>query len=155
MLRIIDSGGRTPMRISDILRSKGSDVVTIGPDRTVLEVVRTLVAYNIGATVVEEDGRPIGILSERDILRLAASGPEHLATTRVADAMTHELVTSKPTDDLKHAMNLMTTHRVRHLPVCRHGRVVGIVSIGDVVNALRTASEETNRHLREYISGAV
>ena len=143
------------MRISDILRTKGSDVVTIEPDRTVLEVIHTMVAHNIGATVVEEDGRPIGIVSERDILRLAASGPEQLAETHVADAMTRDLVTSKPTDDLNHVMNLMTTHRVRHLPICRNGRLVGIVSIGDVVNALRTATEETNRHLREYISGAV
>lgn len=141
------------MWISDILRSKGSDVVTVDPDRSVLEVVRTLVRHNIGAVVVEEGGRPIGILSERDVLRLAARGPDYLAFTRVANVMTTSLVTGHPSDDLRHVMNVMTEKRVRHLPVIDHGRLVGIVSIGDVVNRLRSETEETNRHLRAYIAG--
>lgn len=141
------------MRISDVLRSKGSTVVTIEPDRTILDVVRTLVAHNIGATVVMEGGRPVGIVSERDILRLTAKAPEGLVTTSVRSLMTRELVTSTPEDDLDHVMNLMTNHRVRHLPILEDGRLVGIVSIGDVVNRLRSESEETNRHLMSYIAG--
>lgn len=141
------------MKISDVLRSKGSDVVTIAPDRTVLDVVRTLVRHNIGATVVVEDGRPVGIVSERDILKLTARGPEGLATIQVRALMTREIVTSQPDDDLDHVMNLMTNHRVRHLPILSNGELVGIVSIGDVVNRLRSESEEANRHLMSYISG--
>lgn len=141
------------MRISDVLRSKGSNVVTIGPDRTVLDVVRTLVRHNIGATVVVEDGRPVGIVSERDILQLTARGPDALAITQARCLMTREIVTSEPDDDLDHVMNLMTNHRVRHLPIMSDGELVGIVSIGDVVNRLRSESEEANRHLMSYIAG--
>lgn len=141
------------MRISDVLRSKGSNVVTIGPDRTVLDVVRTLVRHNIGATVVVEDGRPVGIVSERDILKLTARGPDALDSIQVRALMTRDLVTSEPDDDLDHVMNLMTNHRVRHLPILSDGELVGIVSIGDVVNRLRSESEEANRHLMSYIAG--
>lgn len=142
------------MRISDILRSKGSSVVTVSPDRTVLEVVQTLVDHNIGAVVVVEDDRPVGIVSERDILKLTARGPERLGQTRAGAVMSCELVTSALDDDLDRVMHLMTNHRVRHLPILAHGRLVGIVSIGDVVNKVRSEVEETNRHLMSYISGS-
>lgn len=141
------------MRISDILRSKGSNVVTVSPDCTVLQVVRTLVDHNIGAVVVVEGDRPIGIVSERDILKLTARGPERLAGTLAGSVMSRELVTSALDDDLDRVMHLMTDHRVRHLPILSHGRLVGIVSIGDVVNKVRSEVEETNRHLMSYISG--
>lgn len=141
------------MRISDILRSKGSDVVTVSPDRTVLDVVQTLVDHRIGAVVVMEGGRPVGIVSERDILNLTARGPEQLAGTRARSVMSRDLVTSGPDDDLDRVMHLMTDHRVRHLPILERGRLVGIVSIGDIVNKLRSEVEETNRHLMSYISG--
>lgn len=142
------------MRISDVLRSKGSDVITIDPDRTVLEVVQTLVRHNIGATVVVEGGRPVGIVSERDILRLTARAPDGLGTVTARSLMTMDLVTSSPDDELDHVMHLMTNHRVRHLPILEDGRLVGIVSIGDIVNRLRSDIEETNRHLMAYISGS-
>lgn len=141
------------MRISDVLRSKGADVITTDPDRTLLEVVRTLVIHDIGATVVVEDGRPVGIVSERDILRLTARAHDALATTRARSLMTRDLVTASPDDDLDRVMHLMTDHRVRHLPILDDGRLVGIVSIGDVVNRLRSETEETNRHLMSYIAG--
>lgn len=141
------------MRISDVLRSKGADVITTDPDRTLLEVVRTLVRHDIGATVVVEKGRPVGIVSERDILRLTARAHDALATTRAEALMTRDLVTASPEDDLDLVMNLMTNHRVRHLPILEDERLVGIVSIGDVVNRLRSESEENNRHLMAYIAG--
>jgi CBS domain-containing protein len=142
------------MRIIDILRSKGSDVVTVDPRRTILEAIRMLVEHDIGALVVQEGGRPVGIVSERDVLRLAARGPEALAEVTVGEVMSTELITEEPGADLQHAMRLMTVRRVRHLPVTRNERLIGIVSIGDVVNALRSDTEETNRHLMAYISGA-
>ena len=141
------------MLISDILRSKGSNVVTVGPDCTILDLIRTLVEHNIGATVVEEGGRPIGIVSERDILRLVARGPTDLGLILARSLMTRELVTSAPDHDLDRVMHLMTNHRVRHLPILDDGRLVGIVSIGDVVNRLRSEIEDTNRHLMSYIAG--
>lgn len=141
------------MRISDILRSKGSNVVTVGPDCTVIDVVQTLVDHNIGAVVVVEGDRPVGIVSERDILKLTARGPERLGGILAGSVMSRELVTSAMEDDLDHVMHLMTNHRVRHLPILSRGRLVGIVSIGDVVNTVRSEVEEMNRHLMSYISG--
>ena len=142
------------MRLSDILRVKGSMVVTIGPDRTALDAVRILVDHNIGAVVVVEEGMPVGILSERDILRLTSKGPQELDRTLVADVMTREVVFAGETDPLPTAMETMTLHRIRHLPVIRGEALAGIVSIGDVVNALRSAFEEENQHLKQYIAGA-
>lgn len=142
------------MTIEEILKKKGRDVVTVGADETVLEAVGRLVEHGIGSLVVTEDGAPVGIVTERDVLRLAARGPERLATTRVADAMTREMITTEPGAGVKAIMDVMTEERIRHLPVLDAGRLVGIVSIGDVVNACRASVENENRHLRRYIQGA-
>lgn len=141
------------MRLSDILRVKGSVVVTIDPDRTVLDAASTLVDHNIGAVVVVEEGATVGILSERDILRLTAQAPEELERTSVADIMTRKVVFAGEADSLASAMESMTGNRIRHLPVVRDEELVGMVSIGDVVNALRTEFEEENQHLKQYITG--
>ena len=141
------------MRLADILRAKGSTVVTIGPDGTVLDAARTLVEHNIGAVVVVEEGVPVGILSERDILRLTSQKPQELDRTLVAGIMTRDVVFAGEADSLAAAMESMTLHRIRHLPVLREKDLVGMVSIGDVVNTLRTAFEEENQHLKQYIAG--
>jgi CBS domain-containing protein len=141
------------MRLSDILRVKGSTVVTIGPDRTVLDAARTLVEHNIGAVVVIEAGTPVGVLSERDILRLTSQSPQDIGQTPVSDIMTRDIVFASQSDSLGSAMESMTHHRIRHLPVTGDGGLAGMVSIGDVVNALRTEFEEENQHLKQYITG--
>jgi len=141
------------MRLSDILRIKGSTVVTIDPEQTVLAATRTLVDHNIGAVVVETEGTPVGILSERDILRLTSHSPQELDSTLVAAIMTREVVFAGEGDSLAAAMESMTVNRIRHLPVIRGDALVGMVSIGDVVNALRTEFEEENQHLKQYIAG--
>ena len=141
------------MRLSDILRTKGSTVVTIDPDSTVLDAARTLVDHNIGAVVVVEEGAPVGILSERDILRLTSQNPQELDRTSVADIMTRDIVFAAEADSLAAAMESMTMHRIRHLPVAEEKALVGMVSIGDVVNALRAEFEEENQHLKQYIAG--
>lgn len=141
------------MRICDILRRKGLEVVTIAPDRTVLEAVQILVEHNIGAVVVVDGPSPIGILSERDVLRLTARAAA-LSTLLVREAMTTDLVTGNVGDKLHHVMNLMTQHRIRHLPIMDGPSLDGIVSIGDLVNELRRDAESENQHLKEYISGA-
>jgi len=141
------------MRLSDILRTKGSAVVTIAPDRTALDAARVLVEHNIGAVVVVEAAVPVGILSERDILRLTAKNPQELERTLVADIMTRDVVFAQEADGLVSAMETMTSHRIRHLPVKREAALVGMVSIGDVVNALRTEIESENEHLKQYVSG--
>lgn len=142
------------MLIQEILQSKGTDVVTVGPDHTVLAAMRVLVEHRIGAVVVVEDDEILGILSERDVLRLGAGNPAELSATRVGDAMTTDLVVCVPDDDLDYVMEIMTRNRVRHLPIVRDGRLSGIVSIGDVVKASRKTVEAENRHLKDYIQGA-
>jgi CBS domain-containing protein len=143
------------MTIQEILRNKGSEVVTTEPACTVLEAMRLLVRHNIGAVVVAENNEIHGILSERDVLRLAAKDPQQLITRRVAEVMTTSLITAEPKDRLHHVMDLMTRHRVRHLPIIVEQRLAGIVSIGDIVNACRASAEAENDHLRDYIRGTV
>lgn len=143
------------MTIRDILRHKGSAVVTVDPEGTVLEAMRVLVEHNIGAVVVTSGGDTVGILTERDVLRLGASDPESLAATKVADAMTRELVVGVADDLVDYAAGIMTANRIRHLPIMDGNTLIGLVSIGDVVNALKREKEVENRYLRDYIQGAV
>lgn len=141
------------MLMRDLLRAKGADVLTIGPDVPVQDAILLLVEHRIGALVVTAGENVLGILSERDVLRLAARGPELLMATRVRDVMTQDLVVALPSDDIPYAMAIMTFNRVRHLPVMDRGRLVGIVSIGDVVNASLSQVEAENRWLKDYIRG--
>ena len=142
------------MKIEEILRNKGHDVVTITESRSVLDAAQALVEHNIGGLVVTEGKRPTGILTERDILRLTARNPGELDTIQVGTVMTRDLITAKPEDRLADVMVVMTENKVRHLPVMEGDRLIGIVSIGDLVNACRVVAEEENSQLRQYIHGA-
>lgn len=139
----------------EILAAKGTDVVTVRPDQTVHEAMRLLVAHNIGAVLVTVGTELVGILSERDVLRLGARNPEALTTTRVEGAMTRELVVGVPEDEVDYVMSVMTENRIRHLPILEDGQLAGIVSIGDLVNSLRRGAEVENRYLKQYIRGEV
>lgn len=143
------------MKVRDILRQKGHEVVTTTPDQSVLEAMRVLVEHNIGSVVVIRGEEILGILTERDVLRLGARDPELLGTTRVGEAMTTDIVVGVAEDEIDYVMSVMTENRIRHLPVMGEGRLAGIVSIGDLVNACRREAEVENRYLREYIRGRV
>jgi CBS domain-containing protein len=142
------------MRIAEILRTKGHDVVTITEDRSVLQAARLLVEENIGGLVVVDGDRATGIITERDVLRLAAQQSPGLDSVSVGSAMTREMITASPQDQLREMMSVMTEHRIRHLPVLEDGELVGIISIGDLVNACRVSAEQENSHLRQYIQEA-
>jgi CBS domain-containing protein len=122
------------MRIHDILTAKSSpEVVTIGPDATVRELVALLAEHNIGALVVSADGATVaGIVSERDVVRRLGQDTGVLDAP-VADIMTGDVRTCSGDDDVTDLMRVMTEHRIRHLPVVNGGRLTGIISIGDVV----------------------
>ncbi len=123
------------MKIQTILATKGTNVYTVRADRTLKAAADVLTQHNIGAVVVvNEADKPIGILSERDIIRAIARGLDALAQP-VKAAMTRKFIFGTPQDDLASVMHTMTEQRFRHLPVMEHGRVVGIVSIGDLVKA--------------------
>ena len=134
------------MRVHQILRMKGSKVVTVAPHITIDALAHRLMLERIGAVpVVNEDGRVVGIVSERDFVTgLAQHGPA-LGEKTVEDLMTTNVVSCSPDAGVKEVMQLMTARRVRHLPVVEHGRLIGIVSIGDIVkNRLDDMEMETN-----------
>ena len=152
------------MRIRDILKDKGGEVATIGSGRTVHEAVQELNSHRIGALVVtSDDGSIQGIVSERDVLRTAAEtwddGEQKAARLRdrpVVSIMTREVICAVPGDDLDYAMGIMTQNRIRHLPIVDEGRLVGIISIGDVVRANLHQVTYENRMLKDYVqSGGV
>ena len=142
-------------KVREILLDKGTDVVTVSSDVTVQDAMAVLVEHDIGSVVVQDGETVQGILTERDILRLGANGGERLTSMKVAEAMTPQerLVIAVPDDDLGYCMQVMTENRIRHLPIMQDGDLRGIVSIGDVVNALRDHVEWENRYLRDYIRG--
>ena len=125
------------MNIASILATKGDKVVTVRADQTIREALGVLAQHNIGAlVVVDSTMRPIGILSERDIVRAAAKN-ESVFPQLVSQLMTRDLVLGDPGDDLSAVGQTMVQRRIRHLPVVVAGKLVGIVSIGDVVKAQR------------------
>ena len=125
------------MNIATMLASKGVKVVTIGPGHAIRHALTLLAEHNIGAlVVVDGEGAPVGIVSERDIVRALARTEAILAQT-VASIMTREVIIGTPQDDLVAVVYTMTERHIRHLPVVDRGRLVGIVSIGDVVKAQR------------------
>jgi CBS domain-containing protein len=139
------------MRLSQVLDSKGADVVTARPDTSLTEAVRLLVEANIGAVVVVDDTGPVGIFSERDLLRYVAAGDPDFDRAQVAEFMTRKLITATPTQGVSDAMELMKEHRIRHLPIIADGEMVGIVSVRDVIDAIRRSTEDENEHLKTYI----
>ncbi len=139
------------MKIRDILRHKGHDVVTASEGDSVLHAVRVLVDHNIGGVVVVDGGDVIGILTERDILRLVANKPDELQSLEVGQVMTRDVIKVAPDDDLADVVDVMSESRIRHLPVIEKGMVAGIVTIGDVMNGFRRVAEDENAHLRQYI----
>lgn len=140
------------MKIRDLLRAKGSVVITVGPDIPIQEAMRVLVENKIGALVVA-DGKLRGIITERDLLRWGAEDIQRLATSRVRDLMTVEVITAAPEAEIEEVMDIMVERRIRHLPIMENAGLCGIISIGDVVNALRQSVEVENRYLHAYIEG--
>ena len=142
------------MRIADILRKKGSDVVTIEPQKTVWDAIQTLNEHKIGAAVVTDtDDRVVGIISERDILQAAAKQRESIKDLSIADIMTTDLIIGVADDRLDYVMGVMTQNRIRHLPVMDEEKLIGIVSIGDVVKSLSQEREIEIKYLTDYITG--
>ena len=142
------------MRVSDVLRSKGSGVETVSPDTTAVIAIHRLRSLNIGALVVSADGRDVqGILSERDVVRGIAEHGSDLLTMRVRALMTRAVAVCRPDDTIQHVMAEMTRRRVRHLPVVQDGVLCGIVSIGDVVKSRLDELELETHVLRDaYIA---
>ncbi|MGB2921821.1 MAG: CBS domain-containing protein [Mycobacterium sp.] len=134
------------MRISDVLRNKGATVATITPETSVAGLLTELCVHNIGARVVVSPDGLLGIVSERDVVRMLHEVGAELLTRPVSDIMTTLVATCSPEDSVDSLSVLMTNNRVRHVPVVVEGRLAGIVSIGDVV---KTRMEELEREQQQ------
>jgi CBS domain-containing protein len=143
------------MTVSKILHLKGPGVVTIAPDRSLHEAIAMLTAEKIGALIVTgPQGEVVGILSERDIVRLLANKDANRFDNPVSSAMTSPVKSCKPEDTVQQIMQVMTAGRFRHMPVIVDGKLAGVISIGDVVKSRLEEMERESEHLREYIATA-
>lgn len=140
------------MHVAQILKEKGRAVETIGPEATLGDVVRLLAQRRIGAVVVATPSIPVaGIVSERDVVRLIGQQGAGALGLAVGDVMTRPVRTCHETDSIDTLMSVMTANRFRHLPVVEQGRLVGIVSIGDVVKNRVAEVESEASAMRDYI----
>lgn len=143
------------MHISDVLRGKGRDVVTVPPDTTVRDLLDVLAEFGIGAAVVSADSANVdGIVSERDVARALAARGAAVLSEDVSAIMTRDVVTAEPSEPVDSLFAIMTQQRIRHIPILLDGRLSGVVSIGDLVK-YRMAELETERDtLASYINAA-
>lgn len=139
--------------IDSLLRQKGHQVWSVSPTATVYEAIEKMADLGVGALLVTSEGQLDGIISERDYARKIILKDRSSKQTLVREIMAHDVITVTPEDTVEDCMHLMTENRVRHLPVMERGEIVGIVSIGDLVNWTITAQEETILHLESYIVG--
>jgi CBS domain-containing protein len=139
--------------VRELLDSKGHDVWTIGPDVSVYDALRIMADREIGALVVIDAGRPVGLLSERDYARNVVLKGRMSRDTPVRDIMTSRVVCASPDQTVEECMALITDKRIRHLPVMRDGNLVGIISIGDLVKAIIAEQQFVIEQLANYISG--
>jgi CBS domain-containing protein len=143
------------MNVETILRSKSNELVTIRPEAPISEAVSLLKAKRIGAVIVSRDGVTVdGIISERDIVRALDTRAAELMRLPVAELMTSRVTTCAPEDSIDELMNRMTQGRFRHMPVMRGGRLVGVVSIGDVVKHRIEEVEFEASSLKSFITSA-
>ena len=140
-------------RVGDILRRKGEDVYSVGPLSTVIDAVNTMNDHRVGSVLVLEDGYPVGILSERDVLVRVVAAHRDPRQTLVRDVMTTRLYTASRDHSLLEVMKLMTDRRCRHIPVMDGETLVGLVSIGDLTKATQHNLRQEVRELSSYIGG--
>jgi CBS domain-containing protein len=137
----------------DLLREKGTQIYSTSPDATVYEALQQMAEKNLGALIVFEGERLVGLISERDYARKVVLKNKFSRETSVAEIMTRNVVTVSPDKNLEECMELITNHRVRHLPVVEDDRVIGIISIGDVVKGLIDHKQFIIEQLEYYIKG--
>ncbi len=139
--------------VSKILQKKGRDIWYAGPEDSVYTAVELLSTKNIGALLVMAEGRLLGIFSERDYARKVVLKGKSSRQTLVREIMISPVITVSPQDEVQACMQIMTESRIRHLPVVHEDQVVGVLSIGDLVNWIISAQEEAIHHLEDYIAG--
>jgi CBS domain-containing protein len=139
-------------RVGEILAEKGRDLFRIDADASVLEAVKRMVEHNVGSLLVDDGGKVVGIVTERDYLRRAAAGAAATdAETPVREIMSAPLIVATPETPVEECMAIMTDRRIRHLPIVDEGEVVAMVSIGDVVRFTSKLQSFELKYLTEFI----
>jgi CBS domain-containing protein len=149
-----DRKGGTMKLVKHLLDAKGRNVISIAPDASVFEAIKVMADESIGSLVVlDADGNLAGIVTERDYARKVIIMGRSSKDTRVAEIMTTDVLTAGSDHTVNACMEIMTERKIRHLPVVEDGRVIAMVSIGDLVQAIIAAQQEEIEHLEHYISG--
>ncbi len=141
------------LTVRDLLRIKGEAIWAVSPETSTMDAIRLMATQHIGALLVLEDGLLAGIISERDfVYRIAGEGAFQLDTP-IRDYMTTKVITITPEQTIEDCMQLMTDKRIRHLPVVEHDKLIGLISIGDVVKGIINEQSSTIHNLEDYILG--
>lgn len=138
--------------VRQLLGAKAPEVFAVSPDDSVLDAIKLMALKGIGAVLTMQDGRLVGIVSERDYARKVVLQGRSSSNTPVRDIMTADVVTVRLEDTVDHCMQIVTDHRIRHLPVVQGGNVVGVVSIGDLVKAVIEDQQLELDQLQRYIA---
>ena len=141
-------------KIGSLLGAKGGAIFSIEPSATVFDAIARMAECGVGALLVLDGDRLAGIVSERDYTRKVILKGRSSKEERVEEIMTSDVISATPEQTVEEAMRLMTNRHIRHLPITDNGRVVGVVSIGDLVKWTISAQEETIEHLTRYIAGS-
>lgn len=141
--------------VKQVLDKKGSVTYAVTPDTSVFDALALMAMHDIGAVLVTDTGRLVGIFTERDYARKLVLKGLSSRDVKVGEMMTKDVATIETSDKIASVMNTMTRRRFRHLPVLNDGQLVGIITIGDVVKAVIEEQEETIRHLANYIAGDI
>ncbi|MFC1702526.1 CBS domain-containing protein [Pseudomonadota bacterium] len=140
-------------KVSEILEHKGGMVLSVDINESVLDAINLMAQVNIGAVLVQENDSISGIFTERDYLQKIALQSRSSQDTRVGDVMTTPVISAEPGDSIQQCMETMTTCRCRHLPVVENGKLLGIVSIGDLVKKMLDEKQSEVEKLSQYITG--
>ena len=139
-------------QVRHLLQTKGSTIFSVAPDAPVLEAIKRMAEHRIGALLVLANGELVGVVSERDYARKVILQGKSSSQTAVSDIMSGTPITVGPDTDVFDCMRLCTDSRIRHLPVVEDGKLVGVISIGDLVKAVIDAQAEQIEHLQRYIT---
>ncbi len=139
--------------VVELLKKRDTTLFHVAPDVTVFDGLKLLASHGVGAMVVLEQGKLVGIFSERDYTRKVALEGKNSRETPIAEIMTRNVITVPPNAGTRLCMSLMSTNKIRHLPVVEAGTVVGLISIRDIMDDIIADHEQTITHLQSYISG--
>jgi CBS domain-containing protein len=140
--------------VRNVLKSKGHQVWSIAPTAFVIDALKMMAEKNVGVLLVKDESRLVGVFSERDYARKIVLKGETSQTTLLKDVMTTSIISVRPEQSIDECMALMTSKHVRHLPVIENDKLVGLISIGDIVKAIISEHEYTIKQLENYITGA-